>query len=111
MPIESLEENCLRTGGRELLAVADPDRRLPREAQIGGPILANDRICANLNIGDRRLVRPHRFATTPPPTPLHLFQVGAAPSQNDHRPPGQQPPPHRRPLPSAALFVPPPPGS
>ena len=94
MPIKSLEENCLRTGGRELLAVADPQRRLSGEAHVSWPILANDRICANLDIGDRRLGRPHRFATARPRTALHVFEVGAARGQNDDHAQGQQPPPH-----------------
>ena len=61
--VESLEENRLRSRGRELLAVPEPDRCISGEAQVGGPILANDRIRADLDVRDRRFARAYGFTT------------------------------------------------
>ena len=93
VPVESLEQKRVRTRGRELLAITDPDRRLSREAQIGGPIFAHDRIRAHLDVRDRRCARAHGFRGARACTTV-CIHVSAARSQNDHRAQGQQLPPH-----------------
>jgi hypothetical protein len=61
---ESLEEEGLWSGGRELLSRAEMHGRLSREAQVGGSVLANDRVPADLDIRDRRFARAYGFTTT-----------------------------------------------
>ena len=64
MAVESLEEEGLWSGSRELLPVADLHRRLSGKAQVGGPVLANDRVPTDLDIRDRRFTRAYGFTTT-----------------------------------------------